>query len=150
MKNRTVKNKISLIGMLLLAWLPLAQAETSTSPEKTKPNVRIIRITALDIRFDKTQLSARSGETVRFIVTNKGRLTHEFTIGDAKEQAEHEKEMQRMDGKVMPDEPNAMTLKPGETKTLIWTFGPKQVVEFACHVPGHYAAGMVGKIFVKN
>ena len=150
MKNRNMNNKFSLLGMLLLAFLPLAQAGSMPAPEKTKPNERIIRITALDIRFDKTQLSARSGETVRFIVTNKGRLTHEFTIGDAKEQAEHEKEMQRMDGKVMPDEPNAMTLKPGETKTLIWTFGPKQVVEFACHVPGHYAAGMMGKISVRN
>jgi uncharacterized cupredoxin-like copper-binding protein len=150
MKNRNMKNKISLLGMLFLALLPLAQAGTLPAPEKTKPNVRIIRIIALDIRFDKTQLSARSGETVRFIVTNKGQLTHEFTIGDAGEQAEHEKEMQRMDGMVMPDEPNAITLKPGETKTLVWTFGKEPVVEFACHVPGHYAAGMAGKIFVKT
>jgi uncharacterized cupredoxin-like copper-binding protein len=154
MKNRTMKNKmknkISLLGILLLMFLPLAQAGTLTAPEKAKPNERIIRITALDIRFDKTQLSVRAGETVRFIVTNKGRLTHEFTIGDAKEQAEHEKEMQRMSGMAMPDEPNAITLKSGETKSLIWTFGSKPVVEFACHVPGHYAAGMVGKIFVKT
>ena len=145
-----MKNKTSLLSMLLLAFLPLAQAGTLTAPEKTKPNERIIRITASDIRFDKIQLSARVGETVRFIVTNKGRLAHEFTIGDAKEQAEHEKEMRRMDGMVMPDEPNAISLKPGETKTLIWTFGAKPVVEFACHAPGHYEAEMVGKIYVKN
>ena len=145
-----MNNRIKLQGVLFLAFLPLAQAGTMPAPEKTKPNERVIRITALDIRFDKTRLSARAGETVRFIVTNKGRLTHEFTIGDAREQAEHEKEMQRMNGITMPDEPNAITLKPGETKTLIWTFGKEPVVEFACHAPGHYAAGMVGKISVKT
>ena len=145
-----MKNKISLLGMLFLALLPLAQAGTLPAPEKAKPNVRIIRITALDIRFDKTQLNARAGETVRFIVTNKGRLAHEFTIGDAKEQAEHEKEMRSMDGMVMPDEPNAISLKPSETKTLMWTFGPQQMLEFACHVPGHSAAGMIGEISVKT
>jgi hypothetical protein len=52
MKNRNMNNKISLLGMLFLAWLPLAQAGTLPAPEKTKPNVRIIRIIALDIRFD--------------------------------------------------------------------------------------------------
>ena len=150
MKDRIMKNKLSLPGMLFLAWLPLAQAGTPPAPGNAKPDERIIRITALDIRFDKMRLDARAGETVRFIVTNKGRLTHEFTIGDAGEQAEHEKEMQRMDGMVMPDESNAITLKPGETKTLVWTFGKEPVVEFACHVPGHYEAGMVGEIFVKS
>jgi uncharacterized cupredoxin-like copper-binding protein len=78
------------------------------------------------------------------------RLTHEFIIGDAKEQAEHEKEMQRMNGMAMLDEPNAITLKPSETKTLIWTFGLEGEVEFACHVLGHYAAGMVGKVLVNT
>lgn len=150
MKNRTLKNKIPLFGMLFLAWLPLAQAGTLPAPEKAKPDERIIRITALDIRFDKMRLDARVGETVRFIVTNKGRLPHEFTIGDASEQAGHEKEMRSMDGMTMPDEANAISLKPGETKTLAWTFGKEPVVEFACHAPGHYAAEMVGKIYVKN
>lgn len=145
-----MKNKISLSAMLLLAIFPLAQAATVTAPEKVRPYERTIRITASDMRFDTTQLNARIGETVRFIVTNTGQLTHEFTIGDAKEQAEHEQEMQRMNGMVMPDEPNAISLKPGQTKTLIWTFGPEPVMEFACHSPGHYAAEMVGKIYVKK
>lgn len=111
---------------------------------------RTVRIVAFDtMRFTPATLHVRPGETVRFIVTNKGHLTHEFVIGDAQEQAEHEKEMQRMQGMTMPDEANGITLRVGETRTLIWTFGRAGKVEFACHQPGHYMAGMVGRISVK-
>ncbi len=145
--------KTKLAGMVLLLQLTLpvpglAQAATFGHPGKAAQVNHTIKITAMDIRFDKVRLHVRAGETVRFIVTNKGQLTHEFIIGDARKQAEHEQEMQKMAGMVMPDESNGITLKPGQTKTLIWTFGQKGEVEFACHVPGHFAAGMVGKIFV--
>ena len=56
--------------------------------------------------------------------------------------------MQQMTGIDMPVEPNGITLKPNQTKSLIWTFGLEGEVEIACHVPGHYVAGMVGEIFV--
>lgn len=144
------KAKLASMALLLLLTLPvlgLTQAATFGHPGKAAQVNRTIKITALDIRFDKIRLHVRAGETVRFIVTNKGQLTHEFIIGDAREQAEHEQEMQKMAGMEMPDESNGITLKPGQTKTLIWTFGQKGEVEFACHVPSHFAAGMVGKIF---
>ncbi|KXS30420.1 MAG: Cupredoxin domain protein [Candidatus Gallionella acididurans] len=145
------KMKLASMALLFLLTLPvpaLVQAATFGHTGKASQVGRTIRITALDIRFDKIRLHVRAGETIRFIVTNKGQLTHEFIIGDAREQAEHEQEMKKKAGMGMPDEPNGITLKPGQTKTLIWTFGLEGEVEFACHVPGHYAAGMVGKIFV--
>ena len=147
------KTKLASMALLLLFTLSvpaLVQAATFGHPGKAVDVDRTIQITALDIRFDKIRLHVLAGETVRFIVTNKGQLTHEFIIGDAREQAEHEQEMQKMAGMDKPDEPNGITLKPGQTKTLIWTFGLEGDVEFACHVPGHYAAGMVGKIFVNQ
>ncbi|MDA1106777.1 MAG: cupredoxin family protein [Proteobacteria bacterium] len=107
---------------------------------------RIVTITALDIRYDLPALKVKTGETVRFVVTNKGNSMHEFVLGDAAEQAEHEKMMQGMRGMIMADEANAIRLKPGETKELVWTFAKAGTLEYACHQPGHYAAGMVGKI----
>ena len=145
------QTKLASMALLLLLTLPvpsLTQAATFGHPGKAAQVNRTIKITALDIRFDKIRLHVRAGETVRFIVTNNGQLTHEFIIGDAREQAEHEKEMQQMAGMDMPDEPNGITLKPGQTKSLIWTFNQKGEIEFACHVPGHFAAGMIGEIFV--
>lgn len=149
--KKTLWINIALLFALNLSTPALAKTDSFTfgHPGKTSEAARTIHITALDIRFTPTTLDVRAGETVRFIVTNKGLLIHEFVIGDAKEQASHEKEMQRMQGMPMPDEANAITLKPGETKTLIWTFSAEKAVEFACHQPGHYAAGMIGKIFVK-
>ena len=139
------------MALLLLFALPVSTpilAATFGHPGKVAQVDRTIKITALDFRFDKTKLHVRAGETVRFIVINKGQLAHEFIIGDAQEQAEHEQEMQKMPGLDMPNEPNGMMLKPGQTKALIWTFEQGGEFEFACHVPGHFAAGMVGKILV--
>ncbi len=110
---------------------------------------RTIRIKALDtMRYDKRRLKVRAGETVRFIVTNTGKIRHEFVIGDAAEQREHEKEMQGMSGMVMPDEANGISLAPGQTKSIVWQFAGPGTVELACHEPGHYDAGMRSRIRV--
>lgn len=148
------KSKWGNIALLLVLSLPgitMANTEdfsfghvgTSAKADRT---VKLVTLDAM--QFTPDTLHVRPGETVRFIVTNKGKLTHEFIIGDAREQAEHEQEMQKMPSMDMPNEPNGIMLKPGQTKTLIWTFGQGGEVEFACHVPGHFAAGMVGKILV--
>jgi uncharacterized cupredoxin-like copper-binding protein len=36
----------------------------------------------------------------------------------------------------------------GKTGGLIWTFNRAGEFDFACLIPGHYQAGMVGKISV--
>jgi uncharacterized cupredoxin-like copper-binding protein len=46
----------------------------------------------------------------------------------------------------MHEEPNAVYLKPGETKELLWRFAKTNELEFACNVPGHYESGMKGSI----
>lgn len=148
------KSKWANIALLLvLSLLGTTMAKTEGFPfghPGTAAKVdRTVKISALDaMRFTPATLRVRAGETVRFVVTNKGQLVHEFILGDRREQAEHEREMQRMGGMVMADEANGITLRPGQTKTLIWTFGKAGEVEYACHQPGHYAAGMVGKIFL--
>ena len=38
---------------------------------------------------------------------------------------------------------------PGKTGEIIWTFNRPGDFEFACLLPGHFEAGMVGKILVK-
>ena len=44
------------------------------------------------------------------------------------------------------DDPNSVLLNPGETKELVWRFEQAGLsLEFACNVPGHYQAGMVGE-----
>ena len=42
------------------------------------------------------------------------------------------------------DEPNVVTVEPGETKELIWRFGKDADVEFACNIKNHAEEGMRG------
>ncbi|MHB8535060.1 MAG: cupredoxin domain-containing protein [Sulfuricaulis sp.] len=120
-------------------------------PGDAKKVDRTIRIEALDtMRYDQHKLAVRAGETVRFVVTNTGRIRHEFVIGDAAKQHEHEMEMRVMPGMPMHDDANGIGLAPGETKSIVWQFAKPGTVEFACHEPGHFQAGMIGRIAVAN
>ncbi|MGH8278399.1 MAG: cupredoxin domain-containing protein [Gammaproteobacteria bacterium] len=111
---------------------------------------KVIHIRALDtLRFVPARITVYRGETVKFVVTNAGKLTHEFVIGDAALQAAHQKEMQSMPGMIMRDV-NGFTLLPGHTQDLVWTFTRDGLTEYACHEPGHFSAGMMGKIIIKS
>lgn len=114
---------------------------------------RTVRIGAFDMYFKPNRVVVHQGQTVRFIITNHGKLTHEFVIGDAAEQQRHEREMRMMDHmggmKMSQDrDPNGVVVHPGETRTLTWTFGKPAALEYACHEGHHFAAGMVGQIRV--
>jgi uncharacterized cupredoxin-like copper-binding protein len=87
----------------------------------------------------------QQGETIKFVVTNNGAGEHEFSVGDTASQRAHAKLMAKNPDMKHDDDPNAVTLAPGETKTVIWTFNkPVQGnIVFACQMPGHYEAGMV-------
>lgn len=111
---------------------------------------RVIAVTQSDtMRFDPPSIEISEGETVRFDVTNGGAVAHEFVLGDAAFQDEHEQEMAGMGGTAMPvDEPSAIAVAPGQTKSLIWTFTTAGTLVYGCHVPGHFAAGMHGEVSV--
>src|SRR3546814_3359008 len=47
------------------------------------------------------------------------------------------------------DDPNSLLLEPGKSGEIVWTFTKAMELEFACNVPGHYDAGMVGTMSVK-
>jgi uncharacterized cupredoxin-like copper-binding protein len=49
-------------------------------------------------------------------------------------------------GHGMHNEPNSLLLEPGKSGEIIWKFPKHAKLEFACNVPGHYDAGMMGEI----
>jgi putative copper resistance protein D len=120
-------------------------------PAQPAQATRVVKIEATDeMRFKPDAITVRSGEIVRFDVTNTGKIRHEFVLGDEKEQREREEIMQAMKmkpGEAMPDEDNTISIAPGETKFITWRFPTKSgKVLYACHERGHYAAGMEGII----
>ena len=116
-------------------------------PGNPKKISRTIKITALDIKYDKPAIRVKAGETVKFVVTNTGKLRHEFMIGDPEEQRQHAEMMKQMPDMVHEDA-NMVTVEPGETKSLVWQFTQAGELEVACHIPGHYEAGMKSQVVV--
>jgi uncharacterized cupredoxin-like copper-binding protein len=108
---------------------------------------RTIKITALDMKYDKPEIRVKAGETIKFVVTNTGKLRHEFMIGDMEEQRQHAEMMKQMPDMVHEDA-STLTLEPGATKSLVWQFTKAGKLEVACHIPGHYEAGMRSQVVV--
>ncbi|MDB6141630.1 MAG: copper-binding protein plastocyanin/azurin family [Pseudomonas sp.] len=126
---------------------------------------RTIEVTLGDMYFQPKSLQVKAGETVHIVVTNKGQLLHEFNLGDAAMHAAHQQEMLKMQqsgmlqptgmnhaamdmshGAMKHDDPNSVLVEPGKTAELTWTFSKASDVQFACNIPGHYQAGMMGKV----
>ena len=99
------------------------------------------------MRFKPDSIRVKRGETIRFIVRNTGKVKHEMVIGTIKELKEHA-EMMRKFPEMKHADPNQVSVEPGKTGELVWRFTRAGTFDFACLVPGHFEAGMVGKIRV--
>jgi len=109
---------------------------------------RTITVTMTDqMRFTPAELQIRVGDTVRLVVRNAGKGLHELVIGTKAELDAHAALMLKFPG-MEHSEAYMAHVNPGKTSQLIWTFNRVGDFEFACLLPGHYQAGMVGKIKV--
>ncbi|MEY5099901.1 MAG: hypothetical protein RJA36_2620 [Pseudomonadota bacterium] len=100
-----------------------------------------------DMRFTPADIRVRQGETVRLLVRNQGQLRHELSLGSRQELLQHLEVMKRFPD-MEHDEPGKVTLAPGQQGEIVWQFSKAGTVDFACLVPGHYEAGMLGAIQV--
>ncbi len=156
---------------IALAAVGLSASAALASPGHTGPDAlaygqsgvaakvtRTVRIEASEIKYNVTDFKFKVGETVKFVLVNKGAQDHELTIADTATQLAHRKMMQdmaampNMDMSKMPGHghgaESTVTAKPGETKELVWQFTKPGSFEFACNFPGHAEVGMAGKILV--
>jgi uncharacterized cupredoxin-like copper-binding protein len=109
---------------------------------------RTVTLTMNDsMRFTPRKLSFKQGETVRFVIQNKGKLLHEMVIGTRGELDAHAAMMVKFP-KMAHDEPYMAHVNAGQSGGLVWTFNRPGDFEFACLIAGHYQAGMVGTISV--
>ena len=106
-------------------------------------SARTIEIEMQDNEYVPDTVSVDAGEPVRFVFTNNGEATHDAFVGDEADQDDHEDEMNDdMNEHGMDDESGAITVEPGETGELTYTFEADDDVLIGCHEPGHYASGM--------
>jgi len=118
-------------------------------PGERRKVSRTIRISMLDtMRFDPARLRITKGETVKFVVHNAGRVQHEMVLGTLSELKEHA-ELMRKFPEMEHEEANLLHVEPGKSGELVWRFNRAGEFYYGCLVPGHFEAGMVGRISVK-
>ncbi len=100
------------------------------------------------MRFTPANIAVKKGETIKFVVKNSGKITHEMVLGSMKELQEHAAMMKKMPGMVHADD-NMVVVEPGKTGEIIWQFTNAGKFDFACLQPGHFEAGMKGNVAVK-
>ncbi len=101
------------------------------------------------MRFLPDSIRVKRSETIRFIVRNTGKVKHEMVLGTIKELKEHA-ELMRKFPEMEHADPNQVSVDPGMTGELVWQFTTAGTFDFACLVPGHFEAGMVGKVRVSR
>ncbi len=164
--TRCIPNLAAAAAALALAWPPLAAAHTgaghapraTTAPAEQKPwgiagRANDVRRTVQirmgdDMRFTPDRLEITEGETVRLRVANAGGVLHELVIGTRQELEEHAALM-RKHPNMEHDEPYMAHVAPGRTGSLVWNFNRPGEFDFACLIPGHFEAGMMGRITVR-
>ncbi|KQZ78056.1 MULTISPECIES: copper-resistant cuproprotein CopI [unclassified Pseudomonas] len=179
--RKTLAAVAGLMALTSPAWAAPAHPYDFGQPASAAKATRSIEVVMGDMSFTPGNIAIKSGETVRFVLVNKGQLLHEFNLGDASMHAKHQQEMVQMQqsgmftptgvkemdhgamasmdhssmghdmkGGMKHDDPNSVLVEPGKTAELTWTFNKATHLEFACNIPGHYQAGMVGKLTVSQ
>lgn len=140
-------------------------ADETTAAEASGAT-RTVEVEMADNEFSPAQVEVAAGETVRFVFTNEGEVTHDAVIGDEAAQMEHEDEMRAAEGEGEGQgqgdgegegdgmgamghggsgdagDEGAITVEPGSTGEVMHTFSAGDDVLIGCHEPGHYDAGM--------
>ena len=107
-----------------------------------------VQVTLNDFSIQSSLTTFTVGTHYHFIVSNKAGDQHEFVIMPPAT------DPSQVDAarKLAVASISAQQLQPGATATLDVTFtkaAPAGTLEFACHLPGHYEAGMKLPIVVK-
>ena len=98
----------------------------------------VIKVALEDFAITADTIDLKTNTPYLFEVTNAGAATHEFVI-EPRDAVDEPFEIEGEDGE---RESEIEEIAPGQTKTLLWTFTEVGDYDMACHVPGHYEAGM--------
>ena len=156
MKSRTAL--LAVVPLAMLAMNVFAAGDHAGGHEHEndaigKPGIaakvsRTVKVDMADtMRFSFSNLTVKQGETIRFVVSNSGKVKHEMVLGTEKELKEHA-ELMKKNPEMEHADDNMVTVAPGKTGEIIWQFTKGGKVDYACLQPGHFEAGMKGVVTV--
>jgi plastocyanin len=129
-------------GVLLVALVVAGGVTASTGA--FEPAERDVTLTVRHSRFDADEIRVKRGERIRFVVVNTDPIDHELIVGPMDVQDRHERgteaEHAPRDGEV--------SVPLFATRSTSSTFDEAGTYFYGCHLPGHWAYGMRGRIVV--
>jgi uncharacterized cupredoxin-like copper-binding protein len=72
---------------------------------------------------------------------------HELVLGTPEELKAHAELMRKHPG-MEHDEPDMAHVRAGKRGQIVWNFNRPGTFQYACLIPGHFEAGMVGTLVV--
>ncbi|MFT5226653.1 MAG: putative cupredoxin-like copper-binding protein [Polaribacter sp.] len=124
---------------------------TETEFGRYKPNMHITKtievVMSDQMRFTPSVVKVKKGDIIKFVHKNSGAIVHEFVLGTADSLVEHAKMMEMYPG-MEHSEPYMTHVAPGKKGEVIWQFSEAGEFSFGCLIPGHFDAGMKGKVIV--
>jgi len=154
---------LAFAALVLAAPLVHAHGDPHTKPAAAQPMVetdfgrtgdpkkvsRTVRVVMSDrMRFTPAVITAKKGETLKLVVKNSGAVLHEMVLGTKAELEAHAELMRKFPG-MEHDEPFMAHVAPGRTGEIAWQFTKTGEFYYGCLIPGHFEAGMTGKVIVK-
>lgn len=127
---------------------------TFSAGEPGNPRARSRTITVKMRTEGKTMLFApavievRRNEQIRFVLENEDDEHHEFMLATVAENQKHAEAMKKYPD-MEHDDPNGKKVTAYSSGEIVWKFTKRGEFEYACLIPGHYDAGMFGKVIVK-
>jgi len=140
-RNVFVKGALLALGATLLA----APAAAPATRAVTVTSARVVPVKLNEFNILPAKQAAPAGR-VTFVLTNRGKVTHEFVVVRTAKPA----------GNLLKgneaDETGAVgevgELKPGQTKKLTLTL-KKGHYALLCNLPGHYKAGQFADFYIR-
>jgi uncharacterized cupredoxin-like copper-binding protein len=138
--------QIAAVMAVCLAGVLVAVRPTRT-PAGERPD-RTVVVTMHHSRFEPAVVRVGPGERVRFVLRNTDPIDHEFILGDDAVQRRHEQGRERHHHGEVPGERSVAAGQEAATTYAFPAGLERPALEFACHLPGHYAYGMHGTVRV--
>ena len=143
-ESNQLRLKVSLLPTAIRAWLTQARAFHAALVPAKADFVAYGSPTTVDADL----LALIESLEAALERKNSGKTIHEIVFGTMKELKEHAELMRKHPG-MEHDEPYMAHVAPGKSERIVWQFTKAGEFYYGCLIPGHFEAGMIGKVIVK-
>lgn len=132
------------IGLIGLAVVGLAGVAVGVGQAMLQRADATVEIEIRYSEFRPATITVPAGVPIRFVLINGDPIDHEWIVGD---DATHERHRTGTEAS-HAERPTEQSVPAGEVVETSVTFESAGTFRFICHLPGHEAYGMVGRVIV--